>query len=78
MKTLSESTEPENSILTVIENYNADVHMAVSDGISMDEMIALAGAITQATLRNIPQDMRRQAWDIMIRIMNKRFEVGEL
>jgi hypothetical protein len=78
MKHLSESDEPDNKIMTVIENYNADIQMAVRDGIALDAMIALAGAITQTTFNAMPKHMRKDAWEIMCNIMNKRFKDGEL
>ena len=74
---LEEELRPQ--ILNVIESFNSDIAVAAKDGLTMEEATALAGAITEAALKNIPSRIDRTiCWKAMVDIMNSKFENGEL
>ena len=74
---MTETNRPQ--VLTIIENFNLDIAEAAHYGITIHESVALAGAITESTLRTVvPVADRLMYWQIIVNIMDKKFASGEM
>lgn len=60
------------------ELINADLAQACNDGVQADELMGLAGAISESFLRAITPKDRLTHWNAVVRIMNRKFEQGKL
>lgn len=64
------------AIKNLLETFNADVAMATKDGAQYDELIGIAGAITESILKTMVKSERKRHWDAMVGIMERRFQSG--
>jgi hypothetical protein len=70
--------EPRPQIINLLESFNADIAMASKDGIRLDELMSIVGSITEVILKNINPIERRRCWDTLVKLMERRFERGDL
>lgn len=70
--------EPRPQIINLLETFNADIAMASKDGIRLDELMSIAGSITESILKHISPIERQRCWNTLVKLMERRFEKGDL
>jgi hypothetical protein len=65
-------------VANLINCFNDDARMTFRDGMRSFEAVAVAGSITQTLLSAIDKGERRILWDIIVKIMERKFSTGEL